>query len=318
MAYPPRVFTIILNYRNADDTLRCLESLASSRYRRMFPVVVDNGSDETTVDTLKDHLTTRTLILSDDNLGYAGGNNLGISYALDRGADLIWVLNPDTEVQPDTLKRLVSSMNSVPDIGVLGCRILNGGDGGQTIWYNGATIDWSTGGGTSHTDNGKKDSDVKDERLRSVDYVTGASMLVRREVFEHIGLLPERYFLYFEETDFNVRARNAGWRVMVDSAARLLHYRRSWERAPGPNYVFYFIRNRLLFGRTFSDVPVEVIERDLDHPITAWRSKVGRVDPTWVAAYDRLVSSALEDGRAGRDGRNEMLVGATWERLADA
>jgi GT2 family glycosyltransferase len=316
MTYPPRVFTTVLNYRNADDTLRCMASLARSAYRRQFPVIIDNGSDAETVRRLRSGLATRTLILSEENLGYAAGNNLGITHALERGADMIWILNPDTEVHPHTLKRLVSTMSQIPDIGVLGCRILNGNDGGKTIWFNGATIDWSTGGGTSHVDNGRKDADVLDERVRSVDYVTGASMLVRREVFEHIGLLPERYFLYFEETDFNVRARTAGGRVMIDSGARLLHYRRSWERAPGPNYVFYFVRNRLLFGRTFSDVPLEVIERDLDKPIAAWRSKVAKVDAGWVPAYDRLVAKALADGRAGQDGRDELLVDATWERLA--
>src|SRR6266542_4767197 len=120
MKYPQRVFTVVLNYQDAADTLRCVDSLGSSNYREQFLVVVDNGSDAGTVAALTKGLSTRTLILSGENLGYAAGNNLGITYALGNDADLVWVLNPDTEVRPDTLRRLVRTMSEFPEIGILG------------------------------------------------------------------------------------------------------------------------------------------------------------------------------------------------------
>jgi len=316
MAYPPRVFTIILNYRDTDDTLRCVSSLRESSYRWQSVVVIDNGSDSESATALVDGLPATTLILSADNLGYAGGNNLGIRHALNRGADYVWILNPDTEVQPETLERMVQTMTRYPEIGIAGARVLNGRNGGQTIWFNGGRIDWSTGARTSHMDSGQRDSEVPGDRIHDVDYVTGASMLVRREVFDDVGLLPERYFLYFEETDFNVRAHRRGWRLVVDPRARLLHYQRSWGNVPGPQYIYYITRNQLLFASTFSSLPLEITQEHFQRPIEQWRQKIARANASWVPAYDRLIGSAMEDGRAGKDGRRSDLVGATWDSLS--
>jgi GT2 family glycosyltransferase len=315
MAYPPRIFTIILNYKEANDTLRCVRSLRESSYRWQFVVVVDNDSDDRSASALVSGLPATMLITSEQNLGYAGGNNLGISHALEHGADFVWILNPDTEVRPETLERMVRTMNEYPEIGIAGCRVLNGRNGGETIWFNGGRIDWSTGARTSHMDSGRPDSEVRADQIHDVDYVTGASMLVRREVFDDIGLLPERYFLYFEETDFNVRAHRRGWRLVVDPRARLLHYQRSWGSVPGPQYIYYITRNQLLFASSFSDLPLEVTQEHFQKPIDQWRQKIVRTNASWVSAYDRLIGSALSDGRAGKDGPHPDLVGATWDSL---
>jgi GT2 family glycosyltransferase len=316
MVYPPRIFTIVLNYRDTDDTLRCIRSLRESSYRWQFVVVVDNGSDDRSAAILREGLPATMLITSEENLGYAGGNNLGIRHALKRGADYVWILNPDTEVQPETLERMVRTMTRYPEIGIAGGRVLNGRNGGKTIWFNGGRIDWTTGARTSHIDSGRLDSAVPDDRIHDVDYVTGASMLVRRQVFDDVGLLPERYFLYFEETDFNVRAHRLGWRMVVDPRARLMHYQRSWGSVPGPQYIYYITRNQLLFASTFSSLPLEVTQEHFQKPLDAWRQKIARANASWVSAYDRLVTSALDDGRAGKDGFHPDLAGATWDSLS--
>lgn len=303
----PRVYTVVLNYRMVDDVLRCVSSLRRSDYRDQSLVVVDNGATEATAHRLENELPTTTVLTSWENLGYAGGNNLGIAHALDRGADLVWVLNPDTEVEASTLGLMVETMNAHPTAGIVGCRILDGRASGDVIWSNGESIRWDEGGATAHRDAGRPDRDVPASAPHVTEYVTGASMLVRREVFEQVGLLPERYFLYFEETDFNVRARRVGWRPLIDPRARMRHYQRSYEHLPSPRYVYYYVRNRLLFGQEFSELPFEQLVDSAEAWADGWRRKVERREPDWIATFELLIRWAIDDAAAGRDGRRDDI-----------
>ncbi|MCA1722637.1 MAG: glycosyltransferase family 2 protein, partial [Actinobacteria bacterium] len=197
VAPPPRVFTVILNYRHVDDTVGCVAALARSSARNQSVVIVDNGSGPSAVDDLHRGCPARPVIASPENLGYAGGNNLGIRYALDRQADFVWLLNPDTRVEPRTLEFLLETMEAIPDAGIIGPRILLGGSKPTTIWFDGGEIDDDAFGATSHLHSGRRDDEVPVGPPRDVAYVTGACMLVRRAVFDDIGLLPEEWFLYF-------------------------------------------------------------------------------------------------------------------------
>jgi GT2 family glycosyltransferase len=312
--YPPRVYTIVLNYLRSDDTVRCVESLRQSTYRNQFLVVVDNGSDAAARAQLTEGIRATPLIQSESNLGFAGGNNLGIRYALERDADYVWILNPDTIVEPESLERLVQTMSRFPEAGIVGSRLVRGDDG-VTVLFNGGTIDWKQGGKPVLPDMGKPEKDVQTQDVIPIDYATGASMLVRRQLIEEIGLLPERYFLYFEETDFNIRARRAGWKVLLEPRSRVLHFRRSWGRVPAPYYVYYFVRNRLLFGTTFSSEPIETMLEDLDRSLSTWRKKM---TPDRLDDYEALVAAAIADGREGRDGVRPEFNVLSWEEYAVA
>ena len=314
--YPPRIYTIVLNYMRSDDTLRCLASLRASTYRNQFLVVVDNGSGPDSRRELADGLGSVPLIQSGENLGFAGGNNLGIAHALDRGADYVWILNPDTVVEEGTLEWLVRAMSRFPEGGIVGSRILRGDDG-AIVLFNGGRIDWSRGGKPVLPGMGKPEASMPPARVTPIDYATGASMLVRRRLFEEIGLLPERYFLYFEETDFNTRALRAGWKVLLEPRSRVMHFRRSWANVPSPYYVYYFVRNRILFGRTFSTAPTDAIVDDLQEAIASWRTKVARKGPAIAAAFERVVADALADGTATRDGQRPAYNAPRWEDLSD-
>lgn len=302
-----KVFTAILNFRHTADTLRCVAALRASSWRDQRLVVVDNGSTEESRAALRAGLGATTLLASEENLGYAGGNNLAIAHALERDADLVWLLNPDTLPEPRTLERLVDTAVARPDAGVLGCRITYAGSRPARIWFNGGVIDWERGGDTSHRDDGRRDARVPAGAPFCVDYVTGAAMLVRREVFSDVGLLPTDYFLYFEETDFNVRAQRAGWEILVDSRARMAHDKRSTGRLPAPYYVYYFVRNRLAFGTTFTALDVDQVDAHLDSWVQAWRAKVTDRDPAWLPAYEALVRQARADARAGARGQRADL-----------
>lgn len=303
----PRIGVVILNYEHSEDTLRCLETLGHSTYRNVFPVVVDNGSSQDARALLERELTREEYIQAGENLGYAAGNNLGIRALLRRDVDAIWVLNPDTTLEPDTLEHLVSSMFRRPGVGIVGPRIFYSGSNPPTLWFDGADIDWTRAGATSHRNMGRKESEVPTQWPFATDYVTGAAMLVRRQVFEDVGLIPEDYFLYYEETDFNVRAKQAGWNLCVEPRSRMWHARRSQGKTPQPYYVYYLIRNRLLFGSRFTRASHDEMVRHLRPFIDSWRGKVEANAPHWVSTYDGLVARALDDGRAGKAGPVDEL-----------
>lgn len=309
MRSPDRVATVVLNYREVDDTLRCVESVRRSTHLDQMLVVVDNGADSQTTETLRPAMDGARLIVSEDNLGFAGGNNLGIAAALETPAAYVWLLNPDTTVEPDALAQLVAVARARPDAGIIGSRILVGGDERERVWFDGGRIDWSTAGSTSHIGSGVPYPEIaSDTRVRRIDYATGASMLVRREVFEDVGLLPEEYFLYFEETDFNLRAQRAGWSVVLAPRALVHHFQRSHGTLPSPHYVYYFVRNRLRFGAAFTELEPQAVLPHVQGWIEAWRRKVADRAPGWLGTYEHLVKLAVEDACAGRTGRRDDIA----------
>ena len=298
-----RIFVVILNYRHALDTVRCIASLRRSRDRNLHPVVVDNGSGRGDVDRLRDRLGPAIPILElATNTGYAAGNNVGIAFALERDADFIWILNPDTEVEPKTLQLLSSTMNSRPDAGFVGSVNLVGGSEPARVQFAGGRIDWDAGGLTESIGIGTPAADLRPFEPYAVDYVAGTSMLVRRRVFEEVGLLPEQYFLYFEETDLQTRAHDHGWASYMSPLARVWHHQRSVGDLPAPYYIYYYVRGRLLFGRANSNLSLDQLEEGLAPFVDGWRTRVAERAPDWVETYDRLVAWAIADGRAGRTG----------------
>jgi GT2 family glycosyltransferase len=132
-----RVAVVVLNWRAAEETLRCLDSLLAMNAPRLEVVVVDNGSGDGSFEMLEAYGRGVTVINSGANLGYAGGNNLGIQHALENGVDWVWVLNNDTTVAPDCLAKLLDASVEadvrVPTIGL--------GDGSGRLWYAGGHFD---------------------------------------------------------------------------------------------------------------------------------------------------------------------------------
>lgn len=308
---PQRVFAILLNYQNPSDTLRCVSSLRNSTMRGIFPVVIDNASGKGDPARLAQALGPAIPILeSPENGGYAAGNNIGIRHALDRDADFIWILNPDTTVEADTLQVLLTTMSLYPDAGFVGPVNLLGDSDPATIQSAGGRIDWAGGVVAESIDRGREYAARPRRDPYEVDYVQGSSLLIRRSVLEDIGLLPEHYFLYFEETDLQVTASRNGWKSMINPLARTWHYQGSAALLPAPYYTYYYIRGRILFARKFTDSSDETIRRGLNGFINGWRSRVGERAPEWLDTHNLLVEWALADGFAGvtggRDDVNAM------------
>ncbi len=299
----PRIFAIVLNFRHPGDTIRCIASLRRSAERAVFPVVVNNESGGDDADRLKHALGPTVPVLeTSTNLGYAAGNNVGIRHALERDADYIWILNPDTEVEPATLQLMMATMETRPDAGTVGSLNLVGGSTPSVIQFAGGHIDWEAGAVTTSIGQGQPLTSRPEREPYDVDYVAGTSMLVRRVVFDEVGLLPEQYFLYFEETDLQVQAAREGWKSVMNPLARVHHYQRSKGHLPAPFYVYYYVRGRMLFGKAFTSLSDDRLEAGLDSFVEGWRTRVTNRAPDWLDTYNVLVAWAIADGKAGRTG----------------
>ncbi|HEX5164552.1 MAG TPA: glycosyltransferase family 2 protein, partial [Thermomicrobiales bacterium] len=175
--------------------------------------------------------------------GFAQGNNVGIAHLLKHGCDYVMLLNDDAEVAPDTIRKLVDFAESDPRIGVVGPTICYYGEP-RIIWSAGGAV--SAHGEPSHLDVGS-DLDVAGTEPRDVDYVTGCAIMVKRAVIDTIGVLDDRFFIYFEETEWCARAHKAGFRVVHVPTSVMWHKVTPTARSTSPRYLYLMSRNRLLY-----------------------------------------------------------------------
>lgn len=217
----PSVAIIVLTWNGRDLTLDCLRSLEAVHTPGAYGVVVDNASSDGTVAAIRERYGDRIAVIENDsNLGFAAGNNVGIRRALADGANFVLLLNNDTMVAPDFVDELLRAMTAAPDTGITAPKIFYAEPPNQ-IWFAGGEISlWR--GTARHTGIREIDRGQYD-RERDIDYATGCAMLVRREVFEKAGYLDPAYQAYFEDADFCVRAREAGFRIRYAPAAKVWH-----------------------------------------------------------------------------------------------
>lgn len=254
------VSIIILNYNGTKDTFACLESIQKLQVigYKLQVVVVDNGSKE----KLKVKNEKCKVIRSEENLGFSGGNNVGIRYALEQGADYIIILNNDTQVDKNLVEELLEVAESDKKIGIVVPKIYfakghefhksryKETDRGKVIWYAGGNMDWNNiigfHRGVDQVDHGQF------EKTESTDLATGCCMMVRREVLENVGLFDEAYFLYYEDADLSIRVKKAGYKIMYVPKALLWHLNAGSAGGSGSSLQDYYIsRNRLLFGMRY-------------------------------------------------------------------
>jgi GT2 family glycosyltransferase len=219
-AATPSIAVIVLTWNGRDLTLDCLRSLEGITTPGVRIIVVDNASSDGTVEAIRARYGDRFDIVENaTNLGFAAGNNAGIRRALADGADFVLLLNNDTIVAPEFLTELVRPMGD-PSIGITAPKIFYA-EPRDRIWFAGGEISLWRGTarhiGIRETDRGQYDQE------RDIDYATGCALLARREVFEKAGDLDPGYRAYFEDADFCLRARAAGYRVRYVPAARVWH-----------------------------------------------------------------------------------------------
>ncbi len=248
----PKVFIIILNWNGWKDTIECLESLKKIDYLNYQIVLVDNGSTDESVLRLKifcsGHNEDLIFLENQNNLGFAGGNNVGIKYALENQADYILLLNNDTTVKQDFLTQLIKAAKSDKKIGMLGPKI-NFYDHKDRIWFLGGKINRLLNKGTHLYYNQIDSVENLPNESFEVDYFTGCALLIKREVIEKIGLMWNGYFLYYEDADWNLKAKKNGWKIIVAPKAKIYHKVSRSTKSGSSSYVYYHTRNGLYLAK---------------------------------------------------------------------
>jgi GT2 family glycosyltransferase len=216
----PLVYVLIINWNLKDDTAECLHSVVRSDYTDYRILVVDNGSDDGSPDYLQGLFPAVDMIINPTNLGFAKACNIGIRRALRQQADYMFLLNNDTVVDGDMLRRLVETAQSAGRVGIVAPKILYYRQKAQ-IWHLGGRMHrWLPVPltlGRNEPDDGRFCEPF------DVDYVAFCGALIKRSVLEAIGLLDERFFFTYEDSDFCRRARDAGYRIVCEPRARLWH-----------------------------------------------------------------------------------------------
>lgn len=218
---PAEVTIIVLSWNRRDDTITCLESLRDAWFGGARAMVVDNGSRDGSVEAIRDRFPTLDVIALPENLGFAGGNNVGIRAALDRGARAVLLLNNDTKVAGDFLGWLVQSMNAHPRAAAVSGAVLRF-DSPEVLDV--AYLEVFFGHGLVHRRGVNALPGQGFDTERTVDVGVGSCLLMRREALEHVGLLDEEYFAYHEEVDWCFRARKAGYEIWYQPLSRIWHH----------------------------------------------------------------------------------------------
>jgi len=268
-----KVAVVTVNFNTDEDTIAFLHSLKKVKTPdfSLDVIIVDNGSKN--VFTLPDDLKIEniTLIRSEKNTGFSGGNNIGMRRALEDGADYILIVNNDTIMDPEMISNLLEVLMSKPEIGVTTPKIYfakghefhkdryKPDELGKVFWFAGGHTDWdnvqSIHRGVDEVDHGQYDTNEK------ITFATGCCMLIKREVLEKIGLFDDRYFLYYEDADLNERIQKAGYDIYYVPQAILVHVNAASSGGAGNGNVLqdYFItRNKMLFGMSYAPLRTKI------------------------------------------------------------
>lgn len=240
----PLISIITINYNNAEITADFLESVICLDYDNVEVIVVDNASTEDPSEKLKNVYPQVKLILSEKNLGFAGGNNLGIKEA---NGDYLFFVNNDTVLTKDIFKGLLEIFEKYPDAGIVSPKF-HYYDSPGTIEYagynkvNNFTARNSMVGCKMH-DDGQFDE------IKTTNYAHGGAMMVPKKVVDEVGMMPELYFLYYEEFDWCEQIKRKGYKVYYQYKSLIYHKESMSVGKKSILKTFYLNRNRILFMR---------------------------------------------------------------------
>ncbi len=261
-----KVFLVILSYKGHEDTFDLLKSLGKIKKENfeLNVVIVDNYPEDPIKLNTSDYKDFNLrVIYNKENLGFSGGNNIGINEALKIGAEYVVILNNDTLVDPVFLEELVKAAESNENVGIVTPKIYfekgyefhkdryKERDLGKVIWYAGGRINWKNvlgmHRGVDEVDNGSYD------KTSQTELATGCCLLIKKGVLEKLKGYDEKYFLYFEDADLSERAKKAGFKILFAPKAIIWHKNAQSSGGSGSSLQDYFItRNRLIFGYKYA------------------------------------------------------------------
>ena len=236
---------IIVNYHSHQLVKACVDSLQACCADNYKVIVVDN-SEPTEKSKLENELPDIAILPAGSNIGFAAACNVGINHAKDLNMDYYLLLNPDTRAEADFIKPMLNAMRLNPGLGMISPKILKD-DKERGLWFAPGKINWWRGK-IGH-DNATISSD---KGMITAEFLTGCVMLLRASAVAEVGLMEEKYFLYFEDTDYSLAFRNAGWDLAYLPESEILHAPSSTTGYLSELYLYYFARNQILFMKKWA------------------------------------------------------------------
>lgn len=239
-----RVDVVVLNWNGWQDTLACLASLQLQDYPSFKVLVVDNASTDDSASQIRRAMPSIELLQTGANLGFGGGCNVGMRYAFARGADYVWLINSDATADPHALSALVRKADENSGVGSVGSVLCEAEAKDQIqLWGGGRVQLWS--GQSRHQ-----------RQPGPLDFISGASVLLRREAIEEVGFFDEStFFMYWEDTDLGFRLCRAGWQLAVAEDSRVWHKQSASVGKRSPLLDRYFTRSGVRFLRRYAPIP---------------------------------------------------------------
>ena len=239
-----RVAVVVLNWNGWKDTISCLESLRRLDYPDFYLIVVDNASSDDSVARIRLAMPDVELLQTGANLGFGGGCNAGIRHALWKGADYVWLVNSDAVADPGALSAMVRVADENQALGSVGSVLYERDQPGKIQLWGGASVNLWTGQSRHQLVSG------------SPDFISGASLLLRRTALEEVGLFDQQtFFMYWEDTDIHFRLRKAGWRLAVAGDSKLWHRQSASLGKQSPLLDEYFVRSGVRFLKRHAPFP---------------------------------------------------------------
>lgn len=239
------VYVVVLNWNGWQDTIACLVSLQQLNYADFNLLVVDNGSTDSSVAQIKRALPEVELLQTGVNLGFGGGCNAGIKLAMSRGADYVWLLNSDATVDPGALSAMVRVAEQNLAVGAVGSVLYEADQPDQRQLWGGGTVNLWLGRSKHRLLPGP------------LDYISGASALLRCSALDEIGSFDQSiFFMYWEDTDLSFRLRHAGWLLAVAEDSRVWHKQSASLGKRSPVLDEYFVQSAVRFFGRYAPMPV--------------------------------------------------------------
>jgi len=241
-----KVSIILINLNQETHTRECIESLKQVSYKPVEVILIDNNSMDGSGERLHAEFPDVVYNRTEENLGFAGGNNVGIKIALERGADYVMLLNNDTLVDKNFIQPLVELAKKDSTIGFQSCKIYYSSQP-NTFWYAGGILKVNSGycihRGVNEEDRGQYD------KIEETELSTGCMMIASRAVINKVGLLDENLFIYYEDADWCMRSEKSGYQNIYNPNSKIWHKVSATNKIDSPFFLYFTMRNKIIFIR---------------------------------------------------------------------
>jgi GT2 family glycosyltransferase len=240
----PKIGIVLLNYNGYKDTIECIRSLNNINYKNHVIIIVDNASTDNSFEILEKNINKNCfLIQSEKNNGFANGNNIGIKKALSMNCDYVILLNNDTLVHKDFINEMIKCYSLYENVGLVSSKMLFYPES-KKVWFGGGSFNDKK---FIVTHQYYENEDNYEDSIREISFATACCLMISRNVIENVGLLPEEYFMYFEDVDYCYNVILNGYKIIYNPNAKIYHKANSSTKKEKNGFLIkYELRNRFI------------------------------------------------------------------------